>query len=151
MIAVISLKHPSRQAGGMRGLSCSVLTSSPQKTPDYLARHAMQWQPGKGIRGAHGHGAPRSAILPLGCHGEAHVDLDAAVPIRSIGEDYPVLARKRGVVDSTCPVGRESGSALVREKPMPIDPRSSGKLSLRLSIVGFLVRLDEDADFSQEQ
>jgi hypothetical protein len=95
MTAAISLKHPPRQAGGMRGLSCSVLTSSPQKTPDCLARHAMQWQPGKRIRGAHGHGASRSAILPLGCHGEAHLDLDAAVPIRSGKTTHSTCSKAR--------------------------------------------------------
>ena len=42
MLALISLKRSQRQAGGMRGLSCTFLASSTKKTPDCLARHAIR-------------------------------------------------------------------------------------------------------------
>ncbi len=60
-------------------------------------RASSKRQSAEGIRAAHGHGAPRSAILPVEWHGEAHVDLDTLV-WRLLGEYCQLVARARGAL-----------------------------------------------------
>ncbi len=53
------------------------------------------------------------------CHGEAHVDLDAAV-LRRSGEDCQAFPLVQAVCDRAYHVGPQSESTLVRARPMPV-------------------------------
>jgi hypothetical protein len=58
-------------------------------------------------------------MLQVEGHGEADVDLDAAVRRRS-GENCQARAPVQGVCDRACREGPQSGSTLVREHSKPV-------------------------------
>ena len=106
-----------------------MVARSTKDASDGFMRHARpQRQSGARIRGSQRHGVPRWAMLPLGCQSEAHGDPHAVV--REAEEEYCQAVVPVQVVFAR--VSREeqqSGSTLVREKPMPV---GSGLLFVQL-------------------